>query len=77
VSAERTKFSGLRDSFDGQLRGLSLGLLSEITLVDVALPARNGVTLRKRCIGQQNEHQLVLLQRLGLKLPAITEFARM
>jgi hypothetical protein len=51
--------------------------LSEIALVDVALPTRNGVTLRKRCIGQPNEHQLVLLQRLGLKLPAAPEFAPM
>lgn len=48
--------------------------LSEITLVDVVLPTRNGVTLRKRCIGQPNEHQLVLLQRLGLKLPSVPEF---
>jgi transposase len=48
--------------------------LSEIALVDVVLPTRNGVTLRKRCIGQPNEHQLVLLQRLGLKLPAAPEF---
>jgi len=44
-------------------------------MVDVVLPTRNGVTLRKRCIGQPNEHQLVLLQQLGLKLPAVPEFA--
>ena len=49
--------------------------LSEIALVDVLLPTRNGVTLHKRCIGQPNEHQLVLLQRLGPKLPAVPEFA--
>lgn len=49
--------------------------LAEIALVDVTLPTRNGVTLRKRCIGQPNQHQLVLLQRLGLKLPAVPEFA--
>jgi transposase len=49
--------------------------LSEITLVDVVLPTRNGVTLRKRCIGQPNQHQLVLLQYLGLKLPSVPEFA--
>ena len=51
--------------------------LPEIAMVDVALPTRNGVTLRKRCIGQPNEHQLVLLQRLGVKLPAVPEFAPM
>jgi transposase len=49
--------------------------LSEIALVDVVLPTRNGITLRKRCIGQPNQHQLVLLQHLGLKLPSIPEFA--
>jgi transposase len=48
--------------------------LSEITLVDVVLPTRNGVTLRKRCIGQPNQHQLVLLQHLGLRLPSVPEF---
>jgi transposase len=49
--------------------------LSEIALVDVVLPTRNGITLRKRCIGQPNQHQLVLLQHLGLKLPSIPEIA--
>ncbi|HME57339.1 MAG TPA: IS1634 family transposase, partial [Terracidiphilus sp.] len=51
--------------------------LSEIAMVDVVLPTRSAVTLRKRCIGQPNEHQLALLQRLGLKLPAVPEFAPM
>jgi transposase len=49
--------------------------LSEIALVDVVLPTRNGITLRKRCIGQPNQHQLVLLQHLGWKLPSIPEIA--
>jgi len=53
------------------------GELSKIALVDVLLLARNGVTLRKRCIGQPSEHQLVLLRRLGLKLPMGSEFAPM
>jgi hypothetical protein len=48
---------------------------SEIALVDVVLPTRNGITLRKRCIGQPNQHQLVLLQHLGWKLPSIPEIA--
>ena len=51
--------------------------LSEIALVDVHLPTRNGVTVRKRCIGQPNQHQLILLQHLGLHLPAVPEFAQM
>lgn len=48
--------------------------LSEIALVDVVIPTRNGITLRKRCIGQPNHHQLVLLQYLGLRLPSVLEF---
>jgi len=47
--------------------------LSEIALVDVVLPTRNGVTLRKRCISQPSEHQQILLQRLTLKLPIALE----
>jgi transposase len=49
--------------------------LSEIALVDIALPTRNGITLRKRCIGQPTPHQLLLLQYLGLRLPSVPEFA--
>ena len=51
--------------------------LSEIALVDVVLPTRSGLTLRKRCIGQPNQHQLILLQHLGVRLPAVPEFAPM
>jgi len=51
--------------------------LSEMALVDVVLPTRNGVTLRKRCISQPNPHQLILMQHLGLRLPTLPEFARL
>ncbi len=44
--------------------------LSEIVLVDVVLPTRNGIVLRKRCVSRPTEHQAILLQRLGLSLPA-------
>lgn len=54
-----------------------LEALSEIALVDVALPTRSGSVIRKRCISQPTEHQLILLQRLGLKLPASLEKAAM
>lgn len=47
--------------------------LSEITLVDVVLPTRNGVEIRKRCISQPTEHQRILLQRLGMRLPTALE----
>lgn len=43
--------------------------LSEIALVDVVLPTKAGALLRKRCVSQPTEHQQILLQRLGLKLP--------
>ncbi|MGO9128103.1 MAG: hypothetical protein ACLQIS_00130 [Bryobacteraceae bacterium] len=44
--------------------------LSEIALVDVALPARSGPVVRKRCISQPTERLWILLQRLGPRLPA-------
>ncbi len=43
--------------------------LSRIRLVDVVMPTRCGITLRKRCVGRPTEHQAILLQRLGLTLP--------
>jgi hypothetical protein len=51
--------------------------LSEIALVDVVLPTRSGTAIRKRCISQPTEHQQILLQRLGLKLPTPLERAAM
>jgi transposase len=51
--------------------------LSEIALVDVVLPTRTGVVLRKRCISQPSEHQKILLQRLTLKLPISPEKTRL
>jgi transposase len=51
--------------------------LSEIALVDVVLPARSGTVIRKRCISQPTEHQQILLQRLGLRLPTALEPATM
>ena len=48
----------------------------EVTLVDVLLPTRSGVMIRKRCISRPTEHQAILLQRLGLELPSSLEMAR-
>jgi len=47
--------------------------LSEISLVDVVLPTRNGVTIRKRCVSRPTEHQSILLQKLKLRLPSTIE----
>jgi hypothetical protein len=51
--------------------------LCEISLVDVVLPTRQGLEVRKRCIGQPTEHQRILLQRLGMRLPIALEQAQM
>ena len=46
-----------------------LSELSEIRLVDVVLPTRDGVEIRKRCIGRPSDHQQILLDHLQLRLP--------
>jgi hypothetical protein len=51
--------------------------LGDITLVDVVLPTRSGVTIRKRCIGRATEHQAILLHHLNLHLPNSLEMAPM
>lgn len=51
--------------------------LSESAMVDVVLPARSGTAIRKRCVSQPTEHQQILLQRLGLRLPTALERAAM
>jgi transposase len=43
--------------------------ISQIALVDVVLPTRGGVSIRKRCVAKPTDHQAILLQRLGLHLP--------
>lgn len=52
------------------------GELQPIALVDVVLPTRQGVTIRKRCISRPTDHQAILLQRLGLTFPASLDLAR-
>ena len=46
-----------------------LAELAKIRTVDVLLPTRAGVTIRKRCVTRPTEHQAILLQHLGLHLP--------
>ena len=43
--------------------------LSELRVVDVILPTKDGCELRTRCVTQPSDHQKILLQRLGLELP--------
>src|SRR5215472_4631704 len=49
--------------------------LEQIALVDVVLPTRAGISIRKRCVSRPTDHQAILLQRLGLELPTSIEFA--
>ena len=43
--------------------------LSKINMVDVVMPTRCGVEIRRRCITQPTDHQAILLQRMGMHLP--------
>lgn len=43
--------------------------LSKIQLVDVVMPTRSGIEIRRRCVSQPTDHQTILLQYLGLQLP--------
>ncbi|HLJ97810.1 MAG TPA: IS1634 family transposase [Gemmataceae bacterium] len=43
--------------------------LATIQTVDVVLPTRCGLEIRKRCVAKPTEHQAILLHRLGLTLP--------
>jgi len=44
--------------------------LQEIRVMDVVLPTRQGVEIRKRCVTKPSEHQQILLHQLGLNLPS-------
>ena len=43
--------------------------LAQIQTVDVVLPTRSGIDLRRQCVAQPTKHQAILLTRLGLNLP--------
>ena len=45
-----------------------LAELGRIKLVDVVLPTRDRTEIRRRCVTRPDEHQAILLQRLGLTL---------
>ena len=49
--------------------------LRKLQVVDVVMPTRQGVEIRRRCIARPTEHQAILLQRLGLTLPSSLEIA--
>jgi transposase len=43
--------------------------IGKINLVDVVLPTRTGIDIRRRCVTQPTEHQAILLHQMGLRLP--------
>ena len=43
--------------------------IAQIQMVDVVLPTKSGVRIRRRCVAQPTKHQAILLQKLGLTLP--------
>jgi transposase len=45
--------------------------LSKIQLVDVVLPTRQTVEIRRRCVTQPTDHQAILLTHLKLNLPSL------
>jgi hypothetical protein len=45
--------------------------LSQIQLVDVVLPSRQGTNIRRRCVTQPTDHQAILLTHLKLDLPSL------
>jgi len=57
--------------------------LSRIRLVDMVLPTRSGMEIRRRCVSQPTDHyrkvspsgQAILLQQLGLYLPSYLPIA--
>ena len=44
--------------------------LKDIRVVDVVLPTRQGVEIRRRCVTKPSEPQEILLEKLGLHLPS-------
>jgi len=47
--------------------------LSELRMMDVVLPTRGGIDIRRRCISKPTDHQQILLDRLKLRLPKINQ----
>ncbi len=44
--------------------------IKRIKLTDVILPTKNGVEIKLPCVAKPDEHQRLLLQYLGLKIPS-------
>lgn len=51
--------------------------LSELRVVDVILPLRDRLEIRQRCVTQPSDHQKILLDRLGWRLPGTLQETQM
>ena len=51
--------------------------IARIQVVDVVMPTRDGVEIRRRYVQRPTEHQAILLHRLGLHLPTRLEMIEM
>jgi hypothetical protein len=47
--------------------------LGDLRMMDVVLPTRSGVDIRKRCLSKPTDHQQILLDQLKLRLPKINQ----
>ena len=43
--------------------------IAQIQVVDVVLPTKSGIEIRRRCVARPTKHQAILLQHLRLSLP--------
>ena len=50
-----------------------LAEIGELRMMDVVLPTREGIELRRRCLSTPSDHQQILLEQLGLRLPKINQ----
>lgn len=50
-----------------------LSELSELELMDVVLPTRQGIEIHRRCLSTPSDHQQILLDHLKLSLPRINQ----
>jgi len=54
-----------------------LSELSDIRIMDVVLPTESGHEIRNRCVARPTEHQRILLEKLGLRLPTRVRMSEM
>jgi transposase len=47
--------------------------LGDLETMDVVMPTRGGIDIRKRCISKPTDHQQILLDHLKLRLPKINQ----